>query len=410
MPDGKSGMKKRILFVDDEALVLQGLQRMLRSMREEWEMEFVESGAKALERMALSPFDVVVSDMRMPGMNGADLLGQVMQLYPKTVRLILSGHADKELIFKCVGSAHQFLSKPCDSEALKATVRGASGNNDALQNDALKRLVAQMSRLPGIPSLYSDIMKALRDPEVSLEIVGGIIAKDIAMTAQILKLVNSAFFGLRRQVSSPGEAVNYLGLDTIRSLVLSINVFSQYESTKIDRFSYGALWTHCLDAGAAAKAIAQLENADRNCADESFVAGLLHDAGKLVLAANYADQYATMLQLMQREGLEQGQAEAHIFGANHADVGGYLFGLWGLPVRVVEAIALHHRPGCALEKTFSPLTAVHVANGFVHYPGDAPMPMAEGRLDAAYLKALGLETRVTAWREDFLRTHNSKTA
>ena len=403
-------MKKRILFVDDEAMVLQGLQRMLRPMREEWEMEFLDSGAKALESMARAPFDVVVSDMRMPGMNGAELLSRVMQQYPKTVRLILSGHADQELILKCVGSTHQFLSKPCDPEAIKAIVRRASATVDALESDTLKRLVSRMDRLPSIPSLYSEIVEALHDPDVSMETVGGIIAKDIAMTAQILKLVNSAFFGLRRRVSSPAEAANYLGLDTLRSLVLSINTFSQYESVKIEGFSFPALWTHSLDTAAAAKAIAKLEGADRKLADESFVAGLLHDTGKIVLAANYADQYGEVLKRMRNDRLDQCQAEQQIFGANHADVGGYLLGLWGLPVSVVEAIAFHHRPSSAVEKTFCPLTAVHVANAFAHCADGADVASPDLRLDTTYLTPLGLASRAAFWRENYQKDTTTQKA
>ena len=394
-------MKKRILFVDDEAMVLQGLQRMLRPMREEWEMEFLDSGAKALESMARAPFDVVVSDMRMPGMNGAELLSRVMQQYPKTVRLILSGHADQELILKCVGSTHQFLSKPCDPEAIKAIVRRASATVDALESDTLKRLVSRMDRLPSIPSLYSEIVEALHDPDVSMETVGGIIAKDIAMTAQILKLVNSAFFGLRRRVSSPAEAANYLGLDTLRSLVLSINTFSQYESVKIEGFSFFALWTHSLDTGAAAKAIAKMEDSDSKLADESFVAGLLHDTGKIVLAANFSDSYAEVLRLMRSEGLGQSESEQRIFGASHADVGGYLLGLWGLPVPVVEAIAFHHRPSIAMENRFSPLTAVHAANALVQLTSAVDVP---------YLTALGLASRVPEWRANLQKTTPTEAA
>src|SRR6185436_737485 len=261
--------------VDDEALVLQGLQRMLRPWRDEWEMEFVDSGAKALERMAQVTFDVVVSDMRMPGMNGAELLAEVMQRHPKTVRLILSGHADKDLILKCVGSTHQYLAKPCDAEALKATVLRAGSVENALRDEKLKALVAQMDNLPSIPSLYVQMVEALQSSEVTLEEVGAIIAKDMAMTAKILKLVNSAFFGLRRQISSAAEAVNYLGLDTIRSLVLSINAFSQFESLPLGRFSIEALWTHSLNTAALAKAIGQAE-CDPKLADESFIAGMLH--------------------------------------------------------------------------------------------------------------------------------------
>ncbi|MBC8001785.1 MAG: HDOD domain-containing protein [Opitutaceae bacterium] len=389
-------MKKRILFVDDETLVLQGLQRMLRTMREEWDMEFLDSGSRALERMAEIPFDVVVSDMRMPGMNGAEFLSRVMQRYPKTVRLILSGHADKDLILQCVGSTHQFLSKPCDPEAIKATVRRASAGNGSLRNETVKKLVSQMDRLPSIPSLYVEIVDALRDPETDLESVGAIISKDIAMTAQILKLVNSAFFGLRRQVSSPAEAANYLGLDTIRSLVLSINAFSQYEAVKIPGFSIAALWSHSLETAAAAKAIALAEDADRRLADEAFVAGLLHDTGKLVLAANFTDQFSQVITLMQRESLSQVQAEEQVFGASHADIGGHLLGLWGLPVPVVEAIDLHHRPGDSPPAGLTPLILVHAADALVHEShGNAAVG---NQLDMACLTAAGLSDHLPAWR------------
>lgn len=403
-------MRKRILFVDDETMVLDGLRRMLRPMRDEWEMEFCESGPVALARMAVSPFDVIVSDMRMPGMNGAELLTRVMELYPRTVRLILSGHADNELILKCVGSTHQFLAKPCDPEAIKATVRRAAATDGALQSDPLKALVGQMSRLPSIPSLYREIVEALQDPDVPMSVVGGIIGRDISMSAQILKLVNSAFFGLRRRVSSPDEAASYLGLDTLRSLVLSLNAFSQFENVKVDGFSFADLWQHSLQTGAAAKAVALSEQTDRKLADEAFVSGLLHDTGKVVMAANFPDRYAEVVRIVQAEGLEPCEAENRIFGASHPDVGGYLLGLWGLPVPVVEAIAFHHHPRLGAERTFSPLTAVHVADAFLHRPTVTDGSSADPRLDFEYLDDLGLAARVPVWRQEFDQTNSTREA
>src|SRR5271168_4540910 len=125
-------MKKRILFVDDDKFALNGMDRSLRSMRDEWEMEFVGGGNQALLRMDEAAFDVIVSDMRMPGMNGAELLNEVMKRHPKTVRLILSGYADHDLIMKCVGSTHQYLAKPCDAKTLKMTVQRAAHLEDSL--------------------------------------------------------------------------------------------------------------------------------------------------------------------------------------------------------------------------------------------------------------------------------------
>jgi response regulator RpfG family c-di-GMP phosphodiesterase len=294
-------MKTRILFVDDETLVLEGLQRMLRSMRAEWDMVFVGSGAKALELMAQNPFDVVISDMRMPGMNGAEFLAEVLKRFPKTVRLILSGHADRDLVLKCVGTTHQYLSKPCQPDELKAAVMRASNLELSLRDQSLRQLVSRLDRLPSIPALYVQIVEKLQDPDIGVDEIGSIVAKDLAMTAKILKLVNSAFFGLGHQISSPGEAVSYLGMETIKSLVLSVHAFSQFSSAKLGQFSIDALWIHSQQTAGLAKEIARMEDSEHKLLDDCFVAGLLHDTGKLVLASNFPSQYDQVLE-MDRSG------------------------------------------------------------------------------------------------------------
>lgn len=390
-------MKNQVLFVDDETLVLQGLQRSMRVMRNEWDMTFLDSAAAALAFMETHPVDVIVSDMRMPAMNGAQLLAEVMKRYPRTVRLILSGHADQDLILQCVGSTHQFLSKPCDPEQLRATVSRAMNLESSLKNERVQQLVARMEHLPSVPSLYSEIVDKMHDPDATLDDIGIIIAKDIGMTAKILKLVNSAFFGLRRQVSSPAEAVAYLGLDTIKSLVLSMHAFSQFEAVKAGGFSIARLWDHSMQTAAAAKRLTQLELNDRKLMDEAFVSGLLHDAGKTALAFNFPDQYGEILERAAADDAGLLRVEQETFGANHADVGGYLLGLWGLPTPVVEAIALHHNPSLSGGTTFSPLTAVHVANVLVHARESASAP-----LDEKYLERLQLTHRLGDWRNDLL--------
>ncbi len=390
-------MKKRILFVDDEAMVLEGLQRMLRSMRAEWEMEFVESGEAALGLLDQKPFDVIVSDMRMPRMNGAELLAEVMKRHPSTVRLILSGYADKDLILKCVGSTHQYLAKPCDAESLKATIERASNLEDSLHNERLKTLVCQMNHLPSIPTLYMQVVEKTSRAETSLEEIGRLIGQDIGMTAQILKMANSAFFGLRRQLSSVEEAVAYLGLDTIKSLVLSIHAFSQFEKAERGAFSIEALWGHSLQVASFAKRIVKLEGQEAKAAEEAFTAGMLHDIGKLVLAVNLPKEYAEATRLA-LSGLELPLAEHQVFGSNHADVGGYLIGLWGLPVPVVEAVALHHCPSRATQPAFSPLTSVHTANVLAWERPNSANGEPAPQLDASYLGLVGVSARLAAWR------------
>ncbi|HXB58427.1 MAG TPA: response regulator [Candidatus Acidoferrales bacterium] len=394
-------MKTRILFVDDEELALRGLNRLLYSMRDEWEMEFLDGGEKALNRMAIAPFDVVVSDMRMPGMNGAEFLNEVMKRYPKTVRLILSGYADRDLILKCVGSTHQYLAKPCDADALKMTVRRAAELERTMKTEALRQLVTRCVELPSVPAVFSEMVEALQDPETDVETIGKIVVKDGAMTAKILKLVNSAFFGLGHKIADPNEAVAYLGTDTIKSLVLFANAFAEYERVKLDGFSIEALYAHSLIAARAAKMVALQQNAERKLADESYVAGLLHDVGKLVFAANLTEDYQRILNLAHEKKIPLAAAEREIFGADHADIGGYLLGLWGLPVPVVEAIALHHKPRSAAQKTFSPLTAVHIGNVIASAEKSSIPGLPAGKFDLEYLSSLKIHASLDIWKKEW---------
>ncbi len=390
---------KRILFVDDEPNVLDGLRRMLRPMRMEWETAFALGGEEALATLAEKRFDVVVSDMRMPGMDGAQLLTEVKRRYPEIVRIVLSGHSEKETVFRSVGPAHQYIAKPCDTKQLKKIITQACALRDLLSEDSLRDLVSQMSTIPSLPQAYADILGELQSPDASIKRVGEIVSKDVGMTAKILQLVNSAFFGLRHHVSSPSQAASFLGVDTLKSLVLSVHIFSQLDDVKIEGFSLDRLWNHSAATGALAKRIAAAEGCAEQLCDHALMAGLLHDAGKLVIAANLPERYSGVLASVEDEGLELWEAERKILTNTHAEVGAYLLGLWGLPDPIVEAVAFHHSPSKCLEEKFAPLTAVHAANALEHEPSDAGEDPNASRLDTEYLGQLGLAERLPAWRD-----------
>lgn len=388
-------MKKRILFVDDEKLALNGIKRLLWPKNDEWHMEFVDSGAAALKCMGLKPFDVVVSDMRMPEMNGAQLLNEIMIKYPKTIRLILSGYADRQLILKCVGSTHQYLAKPCDAHSLELTVQRALRLQESLESETLQQIVSRCTNLPSVPSLYSKIVETLQDPEVTVDTISEILVQDPALTAKILKIVNSSFFGLGHEISSPAEAVAYLGTDAIKSLVLFESTFSVQTSNEIEGFNITQLAAHSLQVAQAARLIAEIEEADRKLMDEAYLAGLLHDVGQLVFAVNLPSDFNRALVLARQDHSNSSTGERKTFEADHADLGGYLLGLWGLPVPVVEAIALHHKPSRAIEKVFSPLAAVHIANTIVA-PG---ISGTTNDCDLNYLSELNLARHLPQYRQ-----------
>ncbi len=374
-----------VLFVDDEENIRLGLQRMLRSMRKEWDMAFVGSAQEALALLERQHVDVVVSDMRMPGMDGAQLLNEVQSRHPDVIRIILSGHADREMIMRSLGASHQYLSKPCDAETLKAAVGRAMGLRSLFREEpSLMPLISRLHTLPSLPSLYLAIVEELKSPNATLKKVGQIIASDPAMTVKMLQLVNSAFFGIGRQITSPVHAVNLLGLDLIQALVLSAQVFGELD-TGIAGVDPEALWRHSTAVGTLAKRIAKAEGEDEQTCNDCMVAGLLHDIGKLVLLANLPAEYTRLIELARREKADLFELERLEFGANHAELGGYLLGLWGLPDIIVEAVAFHHHPAAYPLPIFSPRVAVYAADALVHE--DFGNGAADGdRLDPDHLR------------------------
>lgn len=341
----------RILFVDDEPNIREGMRRMLRSMRNEWDMEFAESGEAALDvmaewRSAQKPFDVVVSDMRMPGMDGADLLARVKEISPDSVRLILSGHSDTASIMKTVGNAHQYLNKPCDPELLKRTIKRAFALRTLLQDEHLQKIVGEIGSLPSLPVVYREVMASLQKPNASLADVGKVIGKDVAMTATLLKLVSSAFFGLSKPVNTVERAVAFLGLDTLITLVLAQGIFKESPPINVPGFSIEKLWQHSLATASAARIIAGQQGCDKAELDDAFLAGMLHDVGKLVLAQSMPEQFGEVLATARDNSAIH--AEREVLQTTHADIGAYLLGLWGLTDAVVESVAFHERAGDAV--------------------------------------------------------------
>ena len=391
--------KKRILFVDDEPSILDGLRRMLRKMRGEWDMEFVESGRAALELIEKQPFDVVVSDMRMPEMDGAELLDRVRERCPTAVRLILSGHSDKEMILKSVGPTHQYMAKPCDADNLKATVGQACALRDLLDNEELKAVVARVKSLPSVPVLYGHLLDILQSPEGSLQEVAKIISTDVGMTAKVLQLVNSAFFGLRSHIESPSQAITYLGMDTVRAVVLTASAFSEFEHTPGAKEAAEELYPHSIRIGTLSGQIAKTITTDQKVLDDVLMAGLLHDVGKLILAAKFPDEFLKVRHSIKDQPQPVYEAERKVLGASHAELGAYLLGLWGLPNPIVEAVAFHHEPSACFSRDFSVLTAVHVANALDGQANSLPGDSEGGHIDAAYLAEVGVADRVPQWQE-----------
>ncbi|MGD0891316.1 MAG: response regulator [Terracidiphilus sp.] len=375
-----------------------GLKRSLRPMRSVWEMEFASSAEEALRLMLLREFDAVVTDMRMPGMSGADLLDKIQQQYPRTVRLVLSGQADRNSVLRAIAPAHQFISKPCDPEQLRSVLQKTLALSDLLQNASLKCFVSRLKCVPSLPLLYQQVTSELHSTDPSASRLGEIIAQDMAMTAKLLQIVNSAAYGARAQISEPRQAVLHLGLDTIQALVLSLSIFSAFDQHLLGPGQAERLWKHTVSVSKFSKVIASSQGI-RGCDLDLYnSAGLLHDIGKLIMASANPEQYRRIVEIANSTETHLDVMEIQEFGCTHAEVGAYLLGVWGLPSAIVEAVAWNHRPSDSSITEFTPLAAVHFASAFdakLH----SELKYMESPVDEAFLDRIGLARRQDYWAQ-----------
>lgn len=373
---------KRILFIDDEPKVLEALRNSLRSKRKEWEMVFKDSGADALLELERAPFDVIVSDMRMPRMNGAAFLSQASKLCPGATRIVLSGHAEEASLARAATTAHCYLPKPCSNELLCESIARALELQMLLCSESIRACVGGIESLPTVPSVYRELSAALSSERASPELIGRIVQEDVGISAKLLHLVNSSFFGLPRKTTSLLQAVQYLGVSTIRSLVLAHSVFAQFGHECPELAEQGQ--EHALRCARIARQLLK----GKPEADLAFTAGLLHDVGSLVLASRMPKEYAAIGAQARATEAPMQSVELERLGVDHAGVGAYLLGLWGLPHEVLNVVAFHHAPWTA-PMPLDAAAAVRLAEAISFEGGEE-----------AWLAHTGSELLPEGWRDD----------
>jgi len=397
---------KRILFVDDESKILDGIRRMLYADRERWDMQFAVGGEAALQACEAGSFDIVISDMRMPGMDGATLLSHIRDRFPSTARIVLSGYSDNGLSTRAVPVAHRFLAKPCNGAELQATIERVCILQDLLSSAELRRVIGTVGELPSLSSTYNSLLQALRDPNASIHQVAEIIGRDVGMSAKVLHLVNSAFFGLAQVVTSLQSAAAFLGMETIKNLALASETFRVFApDSRIPQSDYESIQRHAHRAAVIAGKLP----VDPKARDVTVISALLHDIGRLILASKMPDKFCAALSLAKERGCENFEAEEELLGVSHAEIGAYLLGLWGFPNLAVEAIAHHHRPTRIPHSGFDSSVAVYVAGLLAYelnaHPQDSTCSEIK-EADRACLEKLGILPRLSEFRELALKSEN----
>jgi putative nucleotidyltransferase with HDIG domain len=362
-----------------------------------WRIEAASDTVQALDLLQSRYFDLILCGVNVVGMPGVDFLNEVWQRFPRISRFLIGSLRDQDLLTHCAFGMHQMIIVPCDAAVFNNTLQRGFVVEDLIGDRKFKAFAMRARTFPSIPSLYFRIVKEVQSPTVSAESLAELICKDLAVTTKVLQAANSAFYGLQQQVTQLNDAIVQLGMETLKTLVLSIQLYSQFDKVKPIYFSIDSVWRHCHAVAERARKIALELNGDTHLAEEAFMAGLLHDVGKVVLACNSENVYRTVLDNARRLRVHQVETEHQEFGFTHGEAGGYLASQLGMPPSIIEAITLHHRPSLAPQRLFSPLTAVHIADLLEHHNAANAAENCPPKSDVEYLTSLGLAGRLQKW-------------
>ncbi len=330
--------RKRILFVDDETAILASLSNLLRKDRHRWDLVFANGGPAAARLIAETTFDVIVTDMRMPDLDGAELLELVRKRSPRTVRIMLSGHAESEAVIRALPLVHQFVSKPCDVKTLRSLIERCCQDSGLDPDRSVTAATGAVPGLPSHPHVYEELCTAVDNPACTQAQIVAIAERDPAMAAKLLQIANTSYFGSGQAVMSIRAAVSTVGIDMIRELVRTHMIFPA--QSLADGFSIDELCTSAVRAAQSSRRFVT----DTKLADEAYAVGLLHDLGRLILAVEMKERYADVLSLVATTGRPLYEIEREKLGVTHSEVGAHLFAMWALPVPLIDAIAHHHSP------------------------------------------------------------------
>ncbi|MCP4548141.1 MAG: response regulator [bacterium] len=393
----------KVLFVDDEPEVLARLKDELQNQGDGWSFAFAESGRKALVAMDIKNFDAIVVDTDMPNMDGPKLLKKVQRRFPGTVRIILSTGMGAEMGLKSLGFAHQALPKSTSPANICMAISRTFRMRDLFLDKSFHRQISRIRSLPTPPPTYRELVKEFQAQEPSIKKIAGIISHDTGLTAKMLQILNSAFFGLPTRITSPLHAVTLLGLDMIQTLALASGVFRQFEVQRMGYITPEWISDHGIAVGKLAKQIAEELELSPEICENSLLAGMLHDVGKLMELAFFRDQFKGAFDTARRDDQLLVDAEREQMGVGHSEMGAHLMGLWGMPNSVVEAIAFHHCPLQAGDLGLSELVTVHIADALIWETYDDLKPQGGG-LDKMLIKSLNLEDKIQTIREKLVET------
>jgi len=393
-PQLEAKRKIRVMFVDDDPLVVRGIARNMSMMGVKMDIAVRTSAAEALKSLEKELVDVIITDLYMPGIDGTALLEEVRSHYPTVLRFVLSGEAKPGVMVQAARLSHQYLSKPCETPLLHKTIVETVARMGAIKNPEVTKTIAHLEGVPSRQASLAEFLRLLSDNSVSLDTIATSLKKDPGLSARLLKVANSPYFGHSGAIESLDDAIGLLGMDMIVSMAATHKLFAVTPPPAASNLKLDALWEHCVYVSSLVRHVGYKLKVPQSVMREAGTAALLHDIGKLVLAYAAPSAFAAAYTRAMAEHMPGWQAEYFIFGNHHAEIGGCLLKLWGLPGTVVDAVSMHHTPHNSTEDRVGPVTLLHIADTLAHAANSEGIATF---LDTAHLKALKLPEDLDYW-------------
>lgn len=389
----------KVAMLDDECRYTNWSQDV-SSSKFSWEFVRFDSKESLLLLLEEQLCDAVIIPCTMRAQVDIEFMTRVSNIQPSAVRIFLGAeYWNATHKAKAADIAHRIYPSAVKVDEIGDSLEYQIKLLKLLNRSSLQAYVGKVGCLPSPPKLYTQLTEAVNSEMADLKEISEIVEQDPAVVAQVMKQVNSAFFGFNRTITNLKEAISMLGVRNLRSLALSSQLNNQFKSSNDwDRFSFEQLNQRSLLVARLAQAICRRAGANKITQDQAFLAGLLHDVGVLIMASHDADQYKKLLNYSVKKQKPIYLVEKASFGFFHGEVAGALLALWNLPPQVIEAVMLHHVPHLSKETSFSPLTAVHVADAMlpsVQVEGDCDLA---SRLSLRYLDQVGVMEEVPQWR------------
>jgi HD-like signal output (HDOD) protein len=397
-------MKKLVfLIIADKKSIYKDIKKTLKSAEISFDIFFENDYDKIIQILMKHNINVLIADLMLKNIDSFSLMKEIKYEYPSIVRIFFTDLNDKDFILQGMDVAHQVIKKDFRPNFFLKIVNSAVRNLSLLEKDGMQRIVSKLDSIPIIPEVYMKLLNKFQIPNVPIKAIGDLIAKDISLTTKVLQIANSAMLAHKGEITTPNQAAIFLGLNTLRALILYVEVFFNNSYKQVDDFSVKKLEYHSREVAKNALKIIEYEDRE-DLADSAYVSGLLHDFGQLVILNSFKDDYAPILDKSKDENIPLWKVEREKFDVDHAEVAAYLLGIWGLPDDIVEAVLYHHEPSKFINKDFCALSAIHFANSFVNHK-DADSYEYLSDLDVDYYRTIGRYTHLSDWF-DMLKNKN----